>query len=480
MLEHLDKNKVFQYFEEISAVPRGSYYNEKISEYLCDFAKKHNLDYVTDDALNVLIRKPGTGSGADKAPVILQGHMDMVCVKEPEINHDFKTEGLELKLDGDNLFANGTTLGGDDGIALAYSLALLDSDEFIHPPLEVLFTTDEEIGMDGAIAFDASQLKGKMMLNVDNEQEGEILVSCAGGSKADIDIPGKKQETEGAVFTLLAEGLRGGHSGVEIYYNQTNAVIVLCRALWKLPCSYQLMEVIGGNTDNVIPSKAEITFVVDAKYENETEQTLTEVTECLQKELRGRESNISLSFSKKGVSKVEAFEESVSEKIVDFCNLCITGVQTMSGNIEGMVESSLNLGTTETKKDGVHLGFALRSQKKSYKKYMEKQLVKLANQFGLTAKISGDYPAWDYKEDSVLRDIATEEFEKIYGDKPIIKGIHAGLECGVLSEKIEGLDIISFGPTIRDIHSTKETLSISSAIKCFDFIVAILNKLAIS
>lgn len=480
MLEHLDKNKVFQYFEEISAVPRGSYYNEKISEYLCNFAKEHGLEYVVDKALNVLIRKPGTGIGAEKAPVIIQGHMDMVCVKEPEINHDFKTEGLELKLEGDNLFANGTTLGGDDGIALAYSLAVLDSDEFIHPPLEVLFTTDEEIGMDGAIAFDASQLKGKMMLNVDNEQEGEILVSCAGGSKVDIDIPGVKQETEGAVFTLSVEGLRGGHSGVEIYHNQTNAVIVLCRALWKLPCAYRLVNVIGGNTDNVIPSKAEITVVVDTKNEVEAEKALMEATVSLQKELRGRESNIAISFEKKGISKVEAFEESTSQNVVDFCNLCITGVQTMSGNIEGMVESSLNMGTTKTDAEGVHLGFALRSQKKTYKKYMEKQLETLAKSFGATAMVSGDYPAWDYKEDSVLREIATEEFTKVYGEKPIIKGIHAGLECGVLSEKVEGLDIISFGPTIHDIHSTKETLSVSSAIKCFDFIVAILNKLAIS
>lgn len=480
MLEHLDKDsRIFTFFEEVSSVPRGSGHNEGISHYLCEFAKRRGLEYETDDAKNVLIRKPGTGSGAGKPPVILQGHMDMVCVRDEGVQHDFEKDGLALIVNGDDLYADGTTLGGDDGIALAYGLALLDSDQYIHPPLEVLFTTDEETGMDGAHAFDASLLQGKLLLNLDNEEEGIILVSCAGGSKVNVDLPAGHETVDGVVYEIVAKGLRGGHSGTEIYKNGTNAAIVLCRILWNLSCPYRIVSLSGGDTDNVIPDRAEVRFVVADKYRAEVEEQLKYLTETVEEELRAKESGIDLCWSEIYETGLTAFTEEDSERAVDYCNLSITGVQTMSGNMEGMVESSLNMGVTYSDETGFHFGYALRSQKKEYKRYMSQKLTKLAEQFEGTVCIRGDYPAWEYKEDSVLRETAAQEFRKIYGREPRIEGIHAGLECGILAEKIPGIDMISFGPTIRNIHTTSETLSIASAKKCFQFLLAILNKLAL-
>lgn len=480
MLEYLDRDsRIFTFFEKVSDIPRGSGHNEKIFHYLCEFAKERGLEYETDGALNIVIRKPGSKTGAGKPPVILQGHMDMVCVREETRGHDFESEGLVLRVDDDDLYAEGTTLGGDDGIALAYGLALLDSDIYVHPPLEVLFTTDEETGMDGAHAVDASWLQGRKLLNLDNEEEGVILVSCAGGSKVNAKLPARREKTEGIVYRLSARGLKGGHSGTEIYRNSTNAVIVLCRILWNLPCPYRLISLSGGDTDNVIPGQAELCFAVHKKYRQEIEEQLLYLTKVLEEELRARESSLDLSWSEIFETEVTAFTEEDSERAVDFCNLSITGVQTMSADIEGMVESSLNMGIAYSDETGFHFGYALRSQKTAYKRYMEKQLKKLAEQFGGTVNVQSDYPAWDYKENSELRETAAESFRKIYGREPEIRGIHAGLECGILAEKIPDIDIISFGPTIRDIHTTKETMSIRSARLCFEFLLAILNRLAV-
>lgn len=479
MLEYLDSDsRIFTFFEEVSGIPRGSGHNEKISRYLCEFAEKRGLDYKTDKALNVLIRKPGTGAGKGKPPVILQGHMDMVCVREEGVAHDFEKEGLVLKVSGDDLSAEGTTLGGDDGIALAYGLALLDSEKYTHPPLEVLFTTDEETGMDGAHAVEASWLQGKQLLNLDNEEEGILLVSCAGGSKVRVSIPAQKEKTEGVVYELLAKGLHGGHSGTEIHRNATNAVILLCRILWNLSCPYRILSLFGGDKDNVIPDQAKLQFVIHEKFRQETEKQLMCMAKTLTEELRARESGLDLSWGEVYKTDVTAFTEEDSERAVNFCNLCITGVQTMSADIEGMVESSLNMGITYSDEKGFHFGYALRSQKATYKRYMEKQLDKLAERFGGLVQTEADYPAWDYKEDSVLREIAAEEFRKLYAREPRIEGIHAGLECGILAEKIPDIDIISFGPQIRDIHTTSETMSIQSAKQCFTFLLAILNRLA--
>lgn len=473
MLEGIDNTKVFTYFEEISAVPRGSGYNEKISNYLCEFAKQHDLEYKVDESFNVLIKKPGTGMGVDKEPVIIQGHMDMVCVQDEGIHHDFKEEGLELILDGDNLYANGTTLGGDDGIALAYSLALLDTEGLDCPPLEVLFTTDEEVGMFGAAALDASWLSGKIMLNIDNETEGEILVSCAGGMSVHPYFEAKKEETDGYVYELTVKGLRGGHSGVEIYKNQTNASIVAARVMWNVKVPFQLVSIEGGTADNVIPKQAKFVFVTKEEID------IKDVIKSIEAELKSRESELTITLSLQGKKNVMAFSEERSGQVTDYMNLAITGVQTMSGSIEGMVESSLNLGVAYSDETGFHLGFATRSQKSTYKEYMGTKLEKLARMFGAEVSREGIYPAWDYKEDSKVRDIAIAEFEKVYGYKAEVKGIHAGLECGILSEKVPELDIISFGPTIRDIHTSKETMSVKSAQKGYELVKAILKKLAI-
>ncbi len=483
MLESIDYKKIFTYFEEISNVPRGSYHNEKISEYLVNFAKQHNLEYRVDEALNVIIKKPASADCKNQNPVMIQGHMDMVCVSD-DGTHDFENDGLDLQIDGDLLYAKGTTLGGDDGIALAYALAILASDEYTHPPIEAVFTTDEEVGMDGATALDVSDLKAKMMLNIDNEEEGILLVSCAGGASADIRFSKDKVETKGRPITIRVSGLAGGHSGVEIHKHPLNATIFLGRLLEMAEeeGAFRLVSITGGDKDNVITntSEAQIVSVGDA---DQLLLALTKYADCMVEEVSSAEPSVKIDIQMGEEQTILSFDDVFTRTIVDFVNLTITAVQVNSSDVPGMVESSLNMGITKTEGNEVQLGFSLRSQKESYLSFMIRKLQRLSQCVsgeGVNSKFNlrGSYPAWDYKKDSVLRNRMVEEFTKLFGREPIVEGIHAGLECGIMSKKIPGLDIVSFGPDIKDIHTAKERLSIESAKRNFDFLVNVLARLA--
>lgn len=483
MLESVDYKKIFKYFEEISEIPRGSYHNEKISEYLVGFAKEHNLSYRVDEAKNVIIKKPASADCTNEEPVMLQGHMDMVCVSE-DGTHDFQNEGLPLRIDGDYIFSEGTTLGGDDGIALAYSLAILDSDEYTHPPLEVVFTTDEEVGMDGASALDTSDLNAKRLINMDNEEEGVLLVSCAGGASADISFTEKKEKKSGTEILVEVSGLAGGHSGTEIDKHPLNASILLGRLLfmtWK-EHPFRIISFTGGDKDNVITSSAKVRILCEDEGK-ELAEALSQNAVCVTEEISAAEPDAVFTISEPSGCSELCFSENYTKGILSFLNLTITGVQVMSRDVPGMVESSLNMGVARTEEDGMTFAFSLRSQKESYRDYMIDQLEQLSkcvmpqgirNSF----HVRGDYPAWDYKKDSVLRELMVEEFKRVFGREPEVKGIHAGLECGILAKKIPGIDIVSMGPDIHDIHTVHEKLCISSAKKNFDFVLAVLEKLA--
>ena len=479
MLESMDYKNVLKYFTEISAVPRGSYNNQGISDYIVNFAKEHGLRYVQDEALNVIIYKDATKGYENHEPVIIQGHMDMVCVKAEDVSHDFTKEGIELLVDGDYLHANKTTLGGDDGIAVAFGLALLADNTISHPALEVLITTDEETCMDGAKALDPSLLKGKYMINVDSEDEGTVLVGCAGGLRLYGELPLKRIEESGVEATITIGGLKGGHSGAEIHHYRTNATLLLARVLMKLKEEFQfsLVSMYGGTKDNAIPSYAEAKLVLSMEQKNELIDCIGKLEEMYKKELEGEEPNLYIKGSLGNETKAMVLHPTSFEKMLFLLIQAPNGVQVMSSNVEGLVESSLNLGIFEVQEENAVFHFSIRSSVSSYKDYLRDKLIYLFDFLGAHSDANSEYPAWEYQKESPFRDMVSKVFEKEYGYEPKLLAIHAGLECGIISEKIPGIEIVSIGPDMKDIHTPKERLSISSSIRVYKFVEKLLEEM---
>ncbi|MDD5935087.1 MAG: beta-Ala-His dipeptidase, partial [Clostridiales bacterium] len=429
--------------------------------------------------LNVVIYKPATAGYEAHTPVILQGHMDMVCVQEPGHNHDFEKEGLELQLDGEWLTANKTTLGADDGIAIAYSLALLSDETISHPALEVVITTDEETGRDGAKALDCSILKGRNMINIDSEEEGNVLVSCAGGMRFSSELPLTPMEAEGTVLHVVADGLKGGHSGQEIDKNRTNAILLLARALNQLKESYDflLIQMAGGDKDNAIPSFAECEILVKDEDAEKVLKALEDMNQVYHKELMAAEPNVKLTANSDGHKAITAIHPTQASKILFALMTTPNGIQTMSSTIPGLVESSLNLGIFDATGDTAVFHYSLRSSVSSYKYFMRDKLTMLFEFLQADTEGYSEYPAWEYKAESEFRDTFVKVFEQEYGHKPELTAIHAGLECGLISEKIPDIDIVSIGPDMQDIHSPKERLNIPSAIRVYKFLEKLLEVL---
>ncbi|MBQ3600121.1 MAG: aminoacyl-histidine dipeptidase [Lachnospiraceae bacterium] len=477
MIENLDDTKVFKYFEEISRIPRGSGNNREISSYLVKFAKEHNLRYMQDSCENVIIWKDATEGYKNKPAVILQGHMDMVCEKEVHSKHDFLKEPLQLQVEGDFIFAKDTTLGGDDGIAIAYALAILDDEALEHPPLEIVITTDEETGMDGAIGLDAKVLKGSYMINIDSEEEGILLTSCAGGMSVNGQFHGMTKEKQGTFLEISLSGLQGGHSGTEIHKNRENATLLLSRVLSALVeenICFSFSSIEGGQKDNVIPREARA--IIFAEESKKAKKSLEEMANVITKEVKEREPNITIKINERE-SKHEIFNHDFTRTLMGFFAQTPNGVQKMSQEISGLVESSLNLGICKTIDQGVHLSYSLRSSKQSYKEYMRYQICSLVKTMGGVFSQKGEYPAWEYRADSKLRNIMIDVYKKQYGQFPKIEAIHAGLECGILAGKKEDLDIVSIGPDIFDIHTPKERMSITSVKRVYKYLIQVLKEL---
>lgn len=479
MIKAIDYKKIFQYFREISNIPRGSKNNQRISDYLVEFAKKRNLYYKQDEALNVIIVKEASKGCETEDSVILQGHMDMVCIKEPDSNHDFMKDALNIKVEGDFLHADKTTLGGDNGIAIAYALAILDSEDIIHPRLEVIITTDEEIGLLGANALDTSSLKAKYMLNVDSEEESSITVGCAGGMTSVATFKMQQEIVQGVEVKVCLLGLQGGHSGIDINKNRTNATILAARMMTELmKYSYSLSNMEGGDKDNAIPGVSKLTFVVK---EDQVPEFVNQIEKCkkvYQKELCTSEPNFEVITSVGEKGKFACLTKDSLTKVILFITYVPNGIQTMSADIKGLVESSLNLGICKVDVEQALFSYAVRSSVASYKSYLAGKVAFFTQYLGGTYKSEGEYPAWEYKQNSRLREICVELYEKEFGRKPIVETIHAGLECGIFSGKMPDLDMISIGPDMFDVHTPKERLSISSAVRMFDYIVKILERLS--
>ena len=479
VLENCEPKRVFHYFEEICKIPHGSGNTRQISDYLVQFAKNHDLKYIQDEMNNVVIYKPGT-AGYENAPtVIVQGHMDMVCEKRPDVDHDFTKDGLNLSVEGDYVSANGTTLGGDDGIAVAYGLALLESDTIAHPPLEVFITVDEEIGLLGAVGFDCSVLKGRRFINLDSEAEGSLWISCAGGLSGISHIPVTRLEAKGEKLTVKISGLMGGHSGAEIDKNRANANSLLGKFLHGLDAKagYELISVQGGQKDNAITRESIAELLTVKENVEAVKEYAASMQTAWREEYTGTDEGITVTVTEEGEQDAKVLHPTSKEKVVFFLVNVPYGVQKMSGTIKGLVETSTNIGILKTSENEVLGSSSIRSSVETARDALSDKIEYLTEFLGGEYERQGVYPAWEYRKDSPLRDKMVEVYEEMYGQKPNVVAIHAGLECGLFYKKMEGLDCVSLGPYMKDIHTSEEVLSISSTERVWKYLVKVLGAL---
>ncbi len=475
-LAGLEPAAVFGYFEEICAIPHGSRNTRAISDYLVAFAKNHDLKYIQDDSGNVLLFGPGTCGLETHDPVILQGHMDMVCEKDVDVQLDMTTQGLDITHDGKCVYAKGTTLGGDDGIALAYALAVLADSSIPHPPLEVILTVDEEIGMLGAASVDLSQLKGRTLINLDSEDEGVFTVSCAGGATATISLPVERRAVYGPCVRLQVDGLRGGHSGVEIHKNRANANKVMGEFLSRVQklMPLCLTSLAGGAKDNAIPRTCQATMVVMGIHI----ERINDIAQELQAEIRAQYDEPEAVIQAFDVDALggNSLSAASTAQVIGLLSAAPNGVQAWSADIDGLVQTSLNMGIVKLG-ERFTATFSVRSSVNREKQELLEQLKTLAHFYEGSYSQKGEYPAWEYRKDSRLRETMLEAYRTLFGKEPQVVAIHAGLECGLLSQKLPGLDCVSIGPQMHDIHTSRETLEIASTERTWRFLLAVLKAL---
>lgn len=478
MLENLEPKRVFHFFEEICQIPHGSGNVEKISDYLAAFAKERGLFCIQDELKNIVMIKPASEGYEDEPAVILQGHMDMVAVKAPDCDLDMAKEGLRVRTDGKKVYAEGTSLGGDDGIAVAYALAILDDDSLQHPKLEIVITVDEEVGMDGARGIDLSMLTGKRMLNLDSEEEGVFLTSCAGGARVNCYLPVSTTEHTAPAYRISVEGLLGGHSGGEIHKERGNANCIMGRILYrlteKMPLYVKSLE--GGLADNAIPRQTVAVVLVDRENEALFRSVLCETEEGIKAELATKDPDFQVTTVSMDEMTAVCTDAESTAQLASYVLALPGGVQAMSADVPGLVETSLNLGIMgyDPAEQELSCSFSVRSCVESAKQNLISKVAAVTELAGGHYTVTGDYPGWAYRVESPLRDKMVALYESMYGIKPGLQAIHAGLECGILASKIEGLDCISFGPDMRDIHTTEETLDVPSVARVWEYLVKLL------
>lgn len=470
----------YDFFKELSTIPRASGNEQGIQNYLLNFAKERNLQVCKEDESgNIIIKKPATKGYEHISPVILQSHMDMVAEKSPESPHNFDTDPIELIEEGGFLHANQTTLGADNGIGVAYSLALLFDDTIEHPALEAIFTTEEETTMKGAELLKSETLSGTYMLNLDSEEEGVFCVSSAGG----LDFIGKLPlryvtSMQDTTYKLVVSDLKGGHSGMNINSGRENANKLLARLLNRIAKALPDMELVsidGGSKMNAIPRDAYARFNLSKKDES----TLHKMVELMQTEVRNElqpTDKVSLYLETSDFVS-EVMEKQNRDDIISFLVLVPNGVNTMSKNIHGLVESSQNLGIVTTEENEIGFYISARSSVDSLLELICERNLTLSKLCKVDMLTGRGYPAWEYKADSPLRDLAIETYKTFFNKEPKLEAIHAGLECGYFAKKIPGIDIISLGPNIYDVHSPKEKMQLDSADRMYDYVVALLKEM---
>lgn len=477
VLDQLEPQSVFHFFEELSAIPHGSGNTGAVSDWCVAFARERGLEVHQDELHNVIIIKEATPGHEAAEPLILQGHLDMVCEKTADCTKDMSREGLDLVVDGDAVYAKGTTLGGDDGIAVAIALALLDDDTLVHPRLEAVFTTEEEVGMEGVQGLDVTLLKGRTLLNLDSEEEGVFTVSCAGGSRAHCGLPLTRAPYAGTRLRVAVSGLTGGHSGSEINKGRANANMLLGRLLEAAAAAgeMRLVSAQGGMKDNAIPVAAEaVVAVADA---GAVRTAVEQLGESLKHEYHVTEPALTIAVTEAAEEEVP-MDQASTDRALCLLSCVPNGIQAMSMDLPGLVQTSLNLGVLRTEASVMTATFCVRSSVSSQKEMLHSRLKRLMNQLGGTLRITGDYPAWEYRTDSPLRERMVELFREQYGKEPRVEAIHAGLECGILSGKLPGLDCVSIGPDLTEIHTPRERMHIASVQRVWRFITELVRRSA--
>ncbi|MCC3863820.1 aminoacyl-histidine dipeptidase [Terrisporobacter petrolearius] len=477
VLKDLNPTLVFKYFEEISQVPRGSGDEKRISEFLVNFAKELNLEVVQDEHLNVIIRKPATAGYENCPGVILQGHMDMVCEKNKDVDHDFEKDPIDLRIIDDMIYANGTTLGADNGIAVAMSMAVLASNDLAHPALEVLVTSNEEAGMTGANGLDGNLLKGKYIINLDSEEEGFLLVSCAGGNRSYVTLPltYKNIEDNKQAFMIEVKGLLGGHSGMDIVKQRANSNATMGRILNLLDVDFDLVEVNGGSKNNAIPRECEAVVAVNKDQAETLKTNVAKIEELLKNEFKTTDPGLEVVV--KEVAADKAITDECKAKAMLLLNFIPNGIQTVSKDIEGLVESSSNLGVVKTENDVMSFESAVRSSVATLRENLNNKTKMLCDTVNANFENTDGYPAWEYAKNSKLEELCVDVYEKLTGKKPVITAIHAGLECGLLLDKMPGCEAISMGPDMFEVHTPNEHLSIPSVKNVYEFLITVLKSM---
>lgn len=497
-INELSPSEVFSYFQEICAIPHGSGNTGMIADYCLEFAKLHGLKARKDMSDNIVIFKAGSSGYEDCEPVILQGHLDMVCEKEPDCDIDMSVQSIKACTDGKMVWADGTTLGADDGIAVAFILAVLASDTIAHPPIQAVLTSDEEIGMLGARDLDTSELTAKRLINIDSESEGILYVSCAGGVRTECDIPVVYEDAVGWVsggeqddnasdaagngqvcFEIKISGLAGGHSGVEIHKQHTNAIRLLASLLSHASCAadFRLVSLSGGGKENAIPKEAKAVVSVRSCDATTFEQSIKESADVWMQEISATEPHVKIEVGKADAAADKVLDFHSTENVIYALWLSPDGVYKMSQEIKGMVQTSLNLGIAYLDADKLVYKYLIRSNTAAGKKLLLERVTTFVKHLSGKVVTMSDYPAWEYKSDSQLRKICVDSFTNVYGHEPEVTSIHAGLECGILAGKMPGVDMISFGPTLESVHTPDECMNVASVERTWEYLREILKSL---
>ncbi|MFA5102663.1 MAG: aminoacyl-histidine dipeptidase [Candidatus Thermoplasmatota archaeon] len=476
-IENLEPKLVWKHFDEIRKIPRCSKHEEKIRDYIVNFAHNQGLKMKVDQVGNVVVHKPATSGMQHTPTVILQGHMDMVCEKNSDVTFDFSNDPIQLKIDGDLLTANGTTLGADNGIGLAISLAILEDKTVKHGPIEALFTVDEETGLTGAFAMKSDMLTGKIMLNLDSEDFGVLTVGCAGGGDSSIELPIQMQPTPGDESLLVkVSGLRGGHSGVDIHEQRGNAIKILTRLLWKASQNHEffLFDIKGGDKHNAIPREAYVKVSIQKKNKNAFVTDIKAEEKEIYEEIKPIDPNFKVEITSTEPSK-NALEKTSQWNLLNLLHGLPHGVHQMNYDIKTLVNTSTNLATISVKENAILIGMSSRSPMKSALQDMRDRIKAIAVLANAKVSEGTPYPGWKPDLQSKILALSKKIFKDMFKTEPKIEAIHAGLECGIIGEKFPGMDMISIGPTIKNPHSPEEHVSISTVEKFYKFLLKILE-----
>lgn len=473
----LAPQEVFRYFKEISDVPRSSSHNEKISAYLVNFAKEHELEYYQDESGNVIIWKDGTPGYENSDMVMIQGHMDIVAEKTEDSTHDFQNDPLELVIDGDFLTANKTTLGADDGAAIAMGLALLDSTDIPHPPLEFIATVDEEIGMLGAYALDGSKIRSRKVINIDSEEEGIITVGCAGAVDIFTSFPADKKLVNGVKYKYVVDGLLAGHSGLDIHQERANAGQIVARLFLdaREKAELNIVSINGGRATNVILGKVEGEVIVAASDVKAFEEIIATSTEEIKAEYRTSDSGITVSIEAVGEASEEAVDTVCQDNFFKFLVACPTGAEHYSVELKGLVETSHSIGVVKLEDGRLITKSMSRSSVNSRNRLLARKIGIIAEALGAEVEHGSSYGAWEFNNKSDLLDVCINAYKEQYGEEPVVSAMHAGIECGIWAEKVGKVDAVSIGPDMTGVHSVNEELSIPSTERTWQYLKLILS-----